>query len=73
MNDQFPLWRSLYSLVGIQVIPSEDIPNGFRHTVGDTIFVSPQNYEYMRPLSAKETIIMLGFLAEMVPKESPNE
>jgi hypothetical protein len=50
---------------GIDIIPSEDIPNGYRRTTENAIYVSPGNYELLRPLSAKGTIIALGFLKEM--------
>ena len=63
-------WGNIYSLVGIRIIPSEDIPCGFKRTVGNDIFVSPRNYDYMRPLSAKGMIIVLGILAELAPTES---
>lgn len=49
----------------LRVIPSDDIPNGFKRTVGNDIFVSSRNYEYMKPLSAKGTIILLGILIEL--------
>lgn len=52
-------------LSGIQIIPSDDVPCGYRRTEGDTIFINPANYELMRPLSAKGTLIVLGILGEM--------
>jgi hypothetical protein len=60
---------ALSAIRGIRIIPCEAIPNGFRRTVGNDIFVSVRNYEYMKPLSAKGTIILLGFLIELPPEE----
>jgi hypothetical protein len=72
MSEQGFSWGNLYSLVGVRIIPSEDVPNGFRRTVGTDIFVSSRNYEYMRPLSAKGMIIVLGLLTEQhAPSDTP--
>lgn len=70
MDELSPLQTNLYAICGIHIIPSHDIPNGFRHTVECNVFVSPQNYELMRPLSAKGMIIALGCLTEQVPEEA---
>lgn len=53
----------------LRIIPSEDIPNGFKRTDEDNVFVSPQNYELMRPFSTKGVIIALGILTEVDPTE----
>lgn len=66
----------MYNLPGIwllRAIPSDDIPNGFKRTVEDNVFVSPQNYELMRPFSAKGIIIALGVLTELDPVVENNE
>ena len=70
MSERDSLWTDLRSLMGIQIIPTEDVPNGFKRTVGNDIFVSFRNYEYMKPLNAKGTIILLGFLTELALTES---
>jgi len=57
---------------GIDVIPSEDIRNGYKRTTENVIYVSPGNYELLRPLSARATIIMLGFLKEVNPPVERN-
>ncbi len=54
----------LYPLGGIRIIASADIPNGSKRTVGDDIFVSTQNYAYLRDMSAKGVLIMLAILKE---------
>lgn len=57
----------MYEVPGIwllHIIPSEEVPNGFKRTVEDNVFVSTQNYELMRPFSAKGIIIALGILTE---------
>lgn len=68
MDELSPLQTNLYAICGIRIIPSHDIPNGFKRTAEDDIFVSSQNYELMRPLSAKGMIIALACLTEQVPE-----
>lgn len=60
------LWQSfsLGRIYGINVIPSEDIPPGFKRTVGDDIFVNEHNYELLKSFSAKGMLIALGILRE---------
>ena len=70
MSEQSLSWGNISSIVGIRIIPSEDVPSGFRRTAENDIFVSFRNYEYMRSLSAKGTLILLGFLTELTPTES---
>ncbi len=57
---------------GIDIIPSEDVPSGHKRTAENAIFVSPGNYELLRPLSARATIIVLGFLKEVKPPVERN-
>jgi len=52
-------------LYGIDVIPSESVPNGYKRTEENKIFVSPKNYEYLRLFSAKGVIIAIGLLKEL--------
>jgi hypothetical protein len=54
---------------GINIIPSEDIAPGFKRTVGSDISINKQDYEYLKPIGPKTTIIMLGLLKELTLPE----
>lgn len=64
MSKQAEQGFSLGRIDGIDVIPSEEIPPGYKRTVGPNIFVNEHNYELMKPLSAKAMLIALGILRE---------
>ena len=68
MSEQNPAWEYVSSYRGIRIIPSEDVPAGFKRTVGTDIFVSSHNYEYMRSLSAKGILIVVGILTELASR-----
>ena len=57
--------RKLYELnvtPGMRIIPSGDIPDGYRRIEGMDIFISLTNYEELRTLSAEELLSALAFL-----------
>lgn len=56
---------NLGHLSGIQIIPSAFIPIGYKRTQGDTIYISPASYDYIRSLNAEGTLIALGLFSEM--------
>ncbi len=60
-----PLYTPLPMLTGIQIIPDDAIPRGYKRTEGNSIRINPVNYDYIRPLGAKGTMIVLGLLGEV--------
>lgn len=69
MNEKSLAWEEDPSSAGkIRIIPSEDVPAGFKRTVGTDIFVNSHNFTYMRSLSAKGTIIVVWILTELASR-----
>lgn len=58
---------------GINVIPDDDIPPGFKRTVGFDIFINTGSYELMRTFSAKWMLIAMGTLRELETKAEARE
>lgn len=57
MNEQrFFLGR----IDGIDIIPSDDIPPGYKRTTISAIFVNEHNYELMKAMSVKAMLMILG-------------
>lgn len=56
---------NLGQITGINIIPMDDIPAGFKRTEGSDIFVNARNYEHIRLLSAIGMIFAIGCLREL--------